>query len=177
MFNFYLEFSPWFYDLIAAWFTWVKPAWDWHSSFTQWRHGFYEKPSPLLLSSPVATQAFLVSCPLLNFIAGSYIWLTQPFCRDGNVKNCAVVILLCTFLSSLFLPVWHLSLCSFLPLLKRFSDIILATILATKSDICGKKFELKIDNVRFVGHPTLLQHPPVIQVCFVKAPPPNRTVT
>ncbi|XP_055079515.1 GATOR complex protein NPRL3 isoform X4 [Periophthalmus magnuspinnatus] len=45
----------------------------------------------------------------------------------------------------------------------RFSDIILATILATKSDMCGKKFELKIDNVRFVGHPTLLQHPPVIQ--------------
>lgn len=24
--------------------------------------------------------------------------------------------------------------------------------------MCGKKFELKIDNVRFVGHPTLLQH-------------------
>ncbi|XP_041825339.1 GATOR complex protein NPRL3 isoform X3 [Melanotaenia boesemani] len=46
----------------------------------------------------------------------------------------------------------------------RFSDIILATILATKSDMCGKKFELKIDNVRFVGHPTLLQHPPIIQV-------------
>lgn len=46
----------------------------------------------------------------------------------------------------------------------RFSDIILATILATKSDMCGKKFELKIDNVCFVGHPTLLQHPPVIQV-------------
>uniref|UniRef100_A0A673W3U7 GATOR complex protein NPRL3 n=1 Tax=Salmo trutta TaxID=8032 RepID=A0A673W3U7_SALTR len=46
----------------------------------------------------------------------------------------------------------------------RFSDIILATILATKSDMCGKKFELKIDNVRFVGHPTLLQHPHTIQV-------------
>lgn len=46
----------------------------------------------------------------------------------------------------------------------RFSDSILATILATKSDICGKKFELKIDNVRFVGHPTLLQHSPLIQV-------------
>uniref|UniRef100_A0A8C6TB98 GATOR complex protein NPRL3 n=1 Tax=Neogobius melanostomus TaxID=47308 RepID=A0A8C6TB98_9GOBI len=45
----------------------------------------------------------------------------------------------------------------------RFSDIILATILATKSDMCGKKFELKIDNVRFVGHPTLLQHPTAIQ--------------
>ncbi|XP_040212949.1 GATOR complex protein NPRL3 isoform X3 [Rana temporaria] len=40
----------------------------------------------------------------------------------------------------------------------KFSDVILATILATKSDMCGKKFELKIDNVRFVGHPTLLQH-------------------
>ncbi|XP_072224278.1 GATOR1 complex protein NPRL3 isoform X2 [Leuresthes tenuis] len=47
-------------------------------------------------------------------------------------------------------------------LVAGFSDIILATILATKSDICGKKFELKIDNVRFVGHPTLL-HPPIIQ--------------
>uniref|UniRef100_A0A8C8DZA6 GATOR complex protein NPRL3 n=1 Tax=Oryzias sinensis TaxID=183150 RepID=A0A8C8DZA6_9TELE len=45
----------------------------------------------------------------------------------------------------------------------RFSDIILATILATKSDMCGKKFELKIDNVRFVGHPTLLQHSPIMQ--------------
>ncbi|XP_060116779.1 GATOR1 complex protein NPRL3 [Heteronotia binoei] len=40
----------------------------------------------------------------------------------------------------------------------RFSDVILATILATKSEMCGKKFELKIDKVRFVGHPTLLQH-------------------
>ncbi|XP_035384958.1 GATOR complex protein NPRL3 isoform X1 [Electrophorus electricus] len=46
----------------------------------------------------------------------------------------------------------------------RFSDIILATILATKSDMCGKKFELKIDNVRFIGHPTLLQPPHTIQV-------------
>nr|XP_046187442.1 GATOR complex protein NPRL3-like isoform X1 [Oncorhynchus gorbuscha]XP_046187443.1 GATOR complex protein NPRL3-like isoform X1 [Oncorhynchus gorbuscha] len=49
-------------------------------------------------------------------------------------------------------------------LVAGFSDIILATILATKSDMCGKKFELKIDNVRFVGHPTLLQHPHTIQV-------------
>jgi hypothetical protein len=43
-------------------------------------------------------------------------------------------------------------------LIFRFSDVILATILATKSEMCGQKFELKIDNVRFVGHPTLLQH-------------------
>ncbi|XP_060799128.1 GATOR complex protein NPRL3 isoform X1 [Neoarius graeffei] len=49
-------------------------------------------------------------------------------------------------------------------LVAGFSDIILATILATKSDMCGKKFELKIDNVRFVGHPTLLQPPHTIQV-------------
>ncbi|XP_058510554.1 GATOR complex protein NPRL3 isoform X1 [Solea solea] len=49
-------------------------------------------------------------------------------------------------------------------LVAGFSDIILSTILATKSDMCGKKFELKIDNVRFVGHPTLLHHPPIIQV-------------
>ncbi|XP_062388790.1 GATOR complex protein NPRL3 isoform X1 [Sardina pilchardus] len=49
-------------------------------------------------------------------------------------------------------------------LVAGFSDIILATILATKSDMCGKKFELKIDNVRFVGHPTLLQSPHTIQV-------------
>ncbi|XP_015421053.1 PREDICTED: nitrogen permease regulator 3-like protein isoform X6 [Myotis davidii] len=42
--------------------------------------------------------------------------------------------------------------------MERFSDVILATILATKSEMCGQKFELKIDNVRFVGHPTLLQH-------------------
>uniref|UniRef100_A0A665VCA6 GATOR complex protein NPRL3 n=1 Tax=Echeneis naucrates TaxID=173247 RepID=A0A665VCA6_ECHNA len=57
----------------------------------------------------------------------------------------------------------------------RFSDIILATILATKSDMCGKKFELKIDNVRFVGHPTLLQHNPTIQVSKTD-PSPKREV-
>ncbi|MBN3283359.1 NPRL3 protein, partial [Polyodon spathula] len=49
-------------------------------------------------------------------------------------------------------------------LVAGFSDVILATILATKSDMCGKKFELKIDNVRFVGHPTLLQHAHGIQI-------------
>ncbi|XP_029944595.1 GATOR1 complex protein NPRL3 isoform X1 [Salarias fasciatus] len=60
-------------------------------------------------------------------------------------------------------------------LVAGFSDIILATILATKSDMCGKKFELKIDNVRFVGHPTLLQHPPIIQVSKTD-PSPKREV-
>ncbi|XP_059499186.1 GATOR complex protein NPRL3 isoform X3 [Stegostoma tigrinum] len=55
----------------------------------------------------------------------------------------------------------------------RFSDVILATILATKSEMCGKKFELKIDNVRFVGHPTLLQHPLGLQVSKLD-PSPKR---
>ncbi|XP_048847490.1 GATOR complex protein NPRL3 isoform X2 [Brienomyrus brachyistius] len=58
-------------------------------------------------------------------------------------------------------------------LVAGFSDIILATILATKSDMCGKKFELKIDNVRFVGHPTLLQPPHTIQVSKMD-PSPKR---
>ncbi|XP_059805617.1 GATOR complex protein NPRL3 isoform X2 [Hypanus sabinus] len=55
----------------------------------------------------------------------------------------------------------------------RFSDAILATILATKSDMCGRKFELKIDNVRFVGHPTLLQQPLGFQVSKLD-PSPKR---
>lgn len=36
-----------------------------------------------------------------------------------------------------------------------FSDSTLANILSPKSNACGKKFELKIDEVLFVGHPTL----------------------
>ncbi|XP_062306338.1 GATOR complex protein NPRL3 isoform X2 [Osmerus eperlanus] len=62
-------------------------------------------------------------------------------------------------------------------LVAGFSDIILATILATKSDMCGKKFELKIDNVRFVGHPTLLQHPHTIQVSKTDPSPKRETPT
>ncbi|XP_043536011.1 GATOR complex protein NPRL3 isoform X3 [Chiloscyllium plagiosum] len=58
-------------------------------------------------------------------------------------------------------------------LVAGFSDVILATILATKSEMCGKKFELKIDNVRFVGHPTLLQHPLGLQVSKLD-PSPKR---
>ncbi|MBN3320979.1 NPRL3 protein, partial [Atractosteus spatula] len=60
-------------------------------------------------------------------------------------------------------------------LVAGFSDIILATILATKSDMCGKKFELKIDNVRFVGHPTLLQHTHTLQVSKTD-PSPKREI-
>lgn len=36
-----------------------------------------------------------------------------------------------------------------------FSDSTLANILSPKSNACGNKFELKIDEVLFVGHPML----------------------
>lgn len=39
--------------------------------------------------------------------------------------------------------------------LQSFSDSTLANILSPKSDACGTKFELKVDEVLFVGHPTL----------------------
>ncbi|XP_077979856.1 GATOR1 complex protein NPRL3-like isoform X2 [Glandiceps talaboti] len=41
--------------------------------------------------------------------------------------------------------------------LAGYSDEILTTILATKSELSGYKFELKVDDVKFVGHPTLVQ--------------------
>uniref|UniRef100_A0A3Q2UXX7 GATOR complex protein NPRL3 n=1 Tax=Haplochromis burtoni TaxID=8153 RepID=A0A3Q2UXX7_HAPBU len=80
---------------------------------------------------------------------------------------CVAFSLLFVFFSSFLWPNPHFREQSPLTdeqLVAGFSDIVLSTILATKSDMCGKKFELKIDNVRFVGHPTLLQHPPIIQV-------------
>ncbi|XP_064625379.1 GATOR1 complex protein NPRL3-like [Lineus longissimus] len=38
-----------------------------------------------------------------------------------------------------------------------YTDTILTNLLAVKSDLCGKKFELRIDDVLFVGFPLLLQ--------------------
>uniref|UniRef100_UPI00358F6E28 GATOR1 complex protein NPRL3 isoform X2 n=1 Tax=Myxine glutinosa TaxID=7769 RepID=UPI00358F6E28 len=60
-------------------------------------------------------------------------------------------------------------------LVNGFSDTILATILAPKSELCGKKFELKVDDVRFVGHATLLQHENSSQACKAD-PSPKREV-
>ncbi|CAH1273823.1 NPRL3 [Branchiostoma lanceolatum] len=40
--------------------------------------------------------------------------------------------------------------------LTGYTDKILATLMATKTELAGDKFELKVDNLRFVGHPTLL---------------------
>ncbi len=39
----------------------------------------------------------------------------------------------------------------------RYSDKILANILTTKTGLCDRRFELTIDDVKFVGQPTLVQ--------------------
>nr|CAD7198789.1 unnamed protein product [Timema douglasi] len=41
--------------------------------------------------------------------------------------------------------------------LTGFSDEVLSTLFAVKPELCESKFELKVNDVRFVGHPTLLQ--------------------
>ncbi|KAH9365704.1 hypothetical protein HPB48_009622 [Haemaphysalis longicornis] len=38
----------------------------------------------------------------------------------------------------------------------RISDKALSNLFATKSDLCNRKFELKVNDVRFVGHPVQL---------------------
>ncbi|XP_073839230.1 GATOR complex protein Nprl3 [Musca autumnalis] len=47
--------------------------------------------------------------------------------------------------------------------LQGFSDDVLAPLFAVKSQLCNQKFELKVNDVRFVSHPTLVprreQHP------------------
>ncbi|XP_062564982.1 GATOR complex protein NPRL3 [Armigeres subalbatus] len=37
------------------------------------------------------------------------------------------------------------------------SDDVLATLFAVKSELCNQKFELKVNDVRFVSHPTLVK--------------------
>uniref|UniRef100_A0A1B6LTL1 GATOR complex protein NPRL3 n=1 Tax=Graphocephala atropunctata TaxID=36148 RepID=A0A1B6LTL1_9HEMI len=41
--------------------------------------------------------------------------------------------------------------------LTGFTDEVLSTLFAVKQELCEVKFELKVNDVRFVGHPTLLQ--------------------
>lgn len=41
--------------------------------------------------------------------------------------------------------------------LTGFSDEVLSSLFAVKNDLCNKKFELKVNDIRFVSHPTLLQ--------------------
>ncbi|XP_038212660.1 GATOR complex protein NPRL3 [Zerene cesonia] len=40
--------------------------------------------------------------------------------------------------------------------LSGFTDEMLSTLFAVKAELCNRKFELKVNDVRFVGHPTLL---------------------
>lgn len=40
--------------------------------------------------------------------------------------------------------------------LTGFKDEVLSTLFAVKPDLCNQKFELKVNDVRFVGHPTLM---------------------
>uniref|UniRef100_A0A336LA23 GATOR complex protein NPRL3 n=1 Tax=Culicoides sonorensis TaxID=179676 RepID=A0A336LA23_CULSO len=42
-------------------------------------------------------------------------------------------------------------------LLKGLNDEVLSTLFAVKSELCNRKFELKINDLRFVGYPTLIQ--------------------
>ncbi|XP_077302655.1 GATOR complex protein Nprl3 isoform X2 [Arctopsyche grandis] len=41
--------------------------------------------------------------------------------------------------------------------LTGFTDEVLSTLFAVKPELCHKKFELKVNDVRFVGHPTLFR--------------------
>uniref|UniRef100_A0A0K8TKV8 GATOR complex protein NPRL3 n=1 Tax=Tabanus bromius TaxID=304241 RepID=A0A0K8TKV8_TABBR len=41
--------------------------------------------------------------------------------------------------------------------LSGFTDEVLSTLFAVKQELCQRKFELKVNDVRFVGHPTLMQ--------------------
>lgn len=41
--------------------------------------------------------------------------------------------------------------------LTEFSDELLSTLLAVKSKFSENKFELKVNDIRFIGHPTLIQ--------------------
>lgn len=40
--------------------------------------------------------------------------------------------------------------------LTSFSDEVLSSLFAVKLELCNRKFELKVNDVRFVSHPTLL---------------------
>lgn len=40
--------------------------------------------------------------------------------------------------------------------LNDFTDDVIASLFAVKIELCDRKFELKVNNVRFVGHPLLL---------------------
>lgn len=41
--------------------------------------------------------------------------------------------------------------------LTNFTDDVIANLFAVKMELCDRKFELKVNNVRFIGHPMLIE--------------------
>lgn len=41
--------------------------------------------------------------------------------------------------------------------LTGFTDEVLSSLFAVKPELCNRKFELKVNDVRFVSHPTVIQ--------------------
>lgn len=41
--------------------------------------------------------------------------------------------------------------------LNDFTDDVISSLFAVKTELCGRKFELKVNNVRFVGNPIQIQ--------------------
>lgn len=74
------------------------------------------------------------------------ITLFEDFEREIFFSNLLPLIIF--FLNFSFLFGKYFSYCS-------FSDSTLANILSPLPDACGTKFELKVDEVLFVGHPKL----------------------
>ncbi|XP_076056058.1 GATOR complex protein Nprl3 isoform X2 [Oratosquilla oratoria] len=56
-------------------------------------------------------------------------------------------------------PVQHVSFVTKDGKLRGFSDKDTSHLFGVKSELCGSKFELKVNDVRFVGHPMLLHQP------------------
>lgn len=56
--------------------------------------------------------------------------------------------------------------------LTEFSDELLSTLFAVKTNFSDHKFELKINNIRFVGHPTFIQQRSKLKPCQNKVESP-----
>uniref|UniRef100_A0A069DUL5 GATOR complex protein NPRL3 n=1 Tax=Panstrongylus megistus TaxID=65343 RepID=A0A069DUL5_9HEMI len=54
--------------------------------------------------------------------------------------------------------------------LANFPDEVLSNLFAVKPELCESKFELKVNNVRFVGHPSL------VQPCVKRGKSPNKPI-
>lgn len=91
---------------------------------------------------------------------GDRLLFRYPFEKDELQENCSVTkknpYTLPLTEDLLQSPYQNLSNSQAFPLV-GLSDEVLSSLFAVKTDLINKKFELKINDVRFVGHPTLLQ--------------------